>query len=83
MTKIGDRVRYWTPDTGPIGKVGTIRFVEPVEKWPDVVYAQIMPDDGAPPLTLFDRAIWGFDVIAPGAQQMDLFAEVESEGDHA
>lgn len=80
MAKVGDRVRYWTPDTGPDGKTGTIRFVEPVEKWPDVVYAQIAPDDGASPLILFDRAVWGFDVIEQAAQQLDLFADAESGG---
>ena len=57
----GDKVIYWSSETGMDDQYGTVERAEAMQ---GSTYAKIIPD--APPHTpkyLFYRAVWGFELV--------------------
>jgi hypothetical protein len=61
VVRPGERVYFWTPQTGTVAQLGRVRQTE--TKW-GCTYAEIVP--ATPPYTpvfLFYRATWGFEPV--------------------
>ncbi len=57
VVRAGDRVRFWTMQTGLAPQLGTVRSIEPLY---GSLYAAIESDAGGMKY-LFFRAMWGFE----------------------
>lgn len=59
FVRVGDRIRFWTVQTGLTPQLGTVRSIELLY---GTLYAAIEPDAGGMKY-LFFRAVWGFEPL--------------------